>query len=131
MSSFSKAFAAARKAKGPGKTFMWNGKSYSTNTKSDARAASTPRAASTAPTKSKRPPSVGARGAAKGKAAAERAAETTRAIRERMPRVEASTEGKPMRALSTQRPFMPQTRAALARLVEKKRGGREKGKSGY
>jgi hypothetical protein len=34
--TFSKAFAAARKAKGPGKTFTWQGKSYSTNTKEDA-----------------------------------------------------------------------------------------------
>ena len=34
-SKFGKAFAAARKEKGPGKTFMFNGKSYSTNMASD------------------------------------------------------------------------------------------------
>ena len=45
--SFGKAFAAARKAKGAGKTFTWKGKSYSTNYKEDAK--------SKAPTTSKRP----------------------------------------------------------------------------
>lgn len=33
--SFGKAFAAARKEKGPGATFTYNGKKYSTNTKED------------------------------------------------------------------------------------------------
>lgn len=33
--SFGKAFAAARKAKGSGKTFTWQGKSYSTNIKEE------------------------------------------------------------------------------------------------
>ena len=31
MTSFSKAFAAARKEKGAGKTFQWNGKTYTTD----------------------------------------------------------------------------------------------------
>jgi hypothetical protein len=31
MTSFSKAFAAARKEKGAGKTFSWNGKTYTTD----------------------------------------------------------------------------------------------------
>ena len=35
-SGFGKAFAAARKEKGAGKTFMYNGKSYSTNLKKTA-----------------------------------------------------------------------------------------------
>jgi hypothetical protein len=34
--SFSKAFAAARKAEGSGKTFTWKGKSYSTNYKEES-----------------------------------------------------------------------------------------------
>jgi len=33
--SFSKAFAAARKEMGKGKTFTWKGKSYSTNLKEE------------------------------------------------------------------------------------------------
>lgn len=35
MASFSSAFAAARKAKGAGATFEWNGKTYSTNRADD------------------------------------------------------------------------------------------------
>ena len=35
--SFGKAFAAARKEKGAGKTFMWKGKSYSTNRADDVK----------------------------------------------------------------------------------------------
>jgi hypothetical protein len=41
--SFAKAFAAARKEKGAGKTFTWNGKSYSTNTKEDVAKKAAPR----------------------------------------------------------------------------------------
>lgn len=43
MATFKDAFAAARKKLGAGKTFNWNGKSYSTNTKEDASAKSSPR----------------------------------------------------------------------------------------
>lgn len=46
-SNFGKAFAAARKEKGPGKTFTFEGKSYSTNMASDNKA--------NAPTSSPRP----------------------------------------------------------------------------
>jgi hypothetical protein len=35
MTSFSKAFAAARKEKGAGKTFSWNGKTYTTDLASE------------------------------------------------------------------------------------------------
>jgi hypothetical protein len=45
--SFKKAFAAARKEKGAGKTFTWKGKRYTTNYKEEE---------SKAPKKSKRPP---------------------------------------------------------------------------
>jgi hypothetical protein len=68
MTSFSKAFAAARKEKGAGKTFQWNGKSYTTDyasEKSTSSSSSRPKArptasaptksASTAPAKSARP----------------------------------------------------------------------------
>lgn len=48
--SFNKAFAAARKEMGAGKTFTWKGKSYTTNLKEEA-----PKKASAAPTTSKRP----------------------------------------------------------------------------
>lgn len=48
--SFSKAFAAARKEMGAGKTFTWKGKSYTTNLKEEA-----PKKASAAPATSKRP----------------------------------------------------------------------------
>lgn len=48
--SFNKAFAAARKELGSGKTFTWKGKSYTTNLKEEA-----PKKASAAPTTSKRP----------------------------------------------------------------------------
>lgn len=41
MSAFSTAFAAARKTKGAGKTFTFNGKSYSTNTADDLKSSST------------------------------------------------------------------------------------------
>ena len=56
-SDFSKAFAAARKEKGAGKTFTFKGKSYSTNYASDAVKAPTPRpkARSAAPRTSPRP----------------------------------------------------------------------------
>lgn len=50
--SFSKAFAAARKQMGAGKTFTYKGKSYSTNRADDKPAASTP---SSAPSTSKNP----------------------------------------------------------------------------
>jgi hypothetical protein len=50
MASFKEAFAAARKKLGAGKTFEWNGKSYSTNYKEE-----TGKSASAAPTKSIRP----------------------------------------------------------------------------
>lgn len=68
MTSFSKAFAAARKEKGAGKTFQWNGKTYTTDLaseKSTSSSSSRPKArptasaptksASTAPAKSARP----------------------------------------------------------------------------
>ena len=68
MTSFSKAFAAARKEKGAGKTFQWNGKSYTTDyasEKSNSSRSSRPKArptassptksTSTAPAKSARP----------------------------------------------------------------------------
>lgn len=44
--SFSKAFAAARKKLGPGKTFEWNGKKYTTDYKEEVgkgKASTTPR----------------------------------------------------------------------------------------
>jgi len=121
MASFGKAFAAARKAKGPGKTFMWQGKSYSTNTASDSGKGS-------APTSSPRPPSAGAKGAARGRqgaaagaagaargaAGAAAGAAAAARVRERMPQVEASTEGRRMERVGIERPFMPETRAALA-----------------
>lgn len=50
MASFKEAFAAARKKLGAGKTFEWNGKSYSTNLKEEVS-----KSASAAPTKSIRP----------------------------------------------------------------------------
>jgi hypothetical protein len=50
MASFKEAFAAARKKLGAGKTFEWNGKSYSTNLKEEVS-----KPASAAPTKSIRP----------------------------------------------------------------------------
>ena len=43
MPSFKEAFAAARKAKGAGKTFTWNGKLYTTNYKEEAPKATSPR----------------------------------------------------------------------------------------
>lgn len=49
--TFAQAFAAARKAKGAGATFTWQGKSYSTNRADDAPAARR----STTPTTSVRP----------------------------------------------------------------------------
>jgi len=113
MASFSKAFAAARKAKGPGKTFMWQGKSYSTNTAAD-KSSSTRRASPSAPASSPRPPSAGAKGAARGAAGAAAGAAAVARVRERMPQVEASTEGRRMERVGIERPFMPKTRAALA-----------------
>ena len=50
MASFKEAFAAARKKLGAGKTFEWNGKSYSTNLKEEVS-----KPVSAAPTKSIRP----------------------------------------------------------------------------
>lgn len=50
MASFKEAFSAARKKLGAGKTFEWNGKSYSTNLKEEVS-----KPASAAPTKSIRP----------------------------------------------------------------------------
>jgi hypothetical protein len=41
--SFDKAFAEARKKLGPGKTFTYKGKSYSTNTAEDAKSTGTTR----------------------------------------------------------------------------------------
>lgn len=42
MASFKEAFAAARKEKGAGKAFTWNGKSYSTNRADDAKKSASP-----------------------------------------------------------------------------------------
>lgn len=55
--SFSAAFAAARKEKGPGKTFTWKGKSYTTDRADDKPAGETvrPKARPAAPAKSPRP----------------------------------------------------------------------------
>lgn len=56
--TFKEAFAKARKAKGAGKTFTWNGKSYSTNYAEEASSApkKSPRPKkSTAPKSSSRP----------------------------------------------------------------------------
>lgn len=50
--TFSEAFAAARKAKGPGATFTWNGKKYSTDRADDT---AKPKARPNAPAKSPRP----------------------------------------------------------------------------
>jgi len=127
MASFSKAFAAARRSKGPGKTFMWQGKSYSTNTAAD-KSSSTRRASPSAPASSPRPPSAGAKGAARGKqgaaagaagaakgaAGAAAGAAAAARVRERLPQVEASTKGRRMERVGIERPFMPKTRAALA-----------------
>lgn len=41
--SFSKAFAAARKEMGAGKTFSWKGKKYTTDLKEEAKGASSPK----------------------------------------------------------------------------------------
>ena len=95
MASFKEEFARARKAKGPGKTFPWRGKTYSTNTASDS-------GKSSAPTSSPRPPPAGAIGAARGRQGAAAGAAAAASVRERLPQVEASTEG---------RPFMPKKRA--------------------
>ena len=58
--SFNKAFAAARKS--GKKTFTWNGKSYTTELKGEAKT-------SLAPKTSPRPPAPGKRGAAAGRVA--------------------------------------------------------------
>lgn len=47
--SFSAAFKAARAAKGPGKTFTWNGKSYSTDLKEETLAGKKPKARPSGP----------------------------------------------------------------------------------
>lgn len=43
MASFSKAFAAARRRLGPGKTFTWNGRPYSTNYAEEEGSATRPK----------------------------------------------------------------------------------------
>jgi hypothetical protein len=45
-SEFGKAFSAARKEMGPGKTFTFNGKKYSTDMASDKKSSSAPKKAS-------------------------------------------------------------------------------------
>jgi len=57
MASFAEAFKAARKAKGAGATFTWNGKSYSTNYKEETQSKSgvKPKARPSTPEKSPRP----------------------------------------------------------------------------
>jgi len=52
MASFKEAFAAARKEKGAGKTFTWNGKSYSTNIKEEGLGAKKPTTPKPRPTAS-------------------------------------------------------------------------------
>ena len=113
MASFKEEFARARKAKGPGKTFPWRGKTYSTNT-ADDKSSSTGRAPPMAPTSFPRPPAAGAKGAARGRQGAAAGAAAAARVRERMPQVEASTEGRRMERVGIERPFMPKTRAALA-----------------
>jgi len=73
-SSFGSAFAAARKKHGPGKTFKWKGKSYSTNTKEDEDKKNAP--TKEAPKSSKRPDS---RRASVSRAAGRSAKETVNA----------------------------------------------------
>lgn len=53
--NFGKAFAAARKEKGAGKTFTWKGKSYTTNYKEEAKKPAKKTAKKTAPKSSARP----------------------------------------------------------------------------
>lgn len=53
--SFGKAFAAARKEKGAGKTFTWKGKSYTTNYKEEEAKGSTTRPKKRPVTRSPRP----------------------------------------------------------------------------
>ena len=57
MASFAEAFKAARKAKGPGATFTWNGKSYTTDRADDKKSTSgvKPKARPSTPEKSPRP----------------------------------------------------------------------------
>lgn len=49
MTSFNEAFKKARKEKGAGATFTWNGKKYTTDYKDEAKAASAPKTNSTKP----------------------------------------------------------------------------------
>ena len=61
-SEFGKAFAAARKEKGPGKTFTFKGKKYTTDMASDKKASSAPKKAPVPkerPSMPKRKPSEG------------------------------------------------------------------------
>lgn len=59
MASFNEAFAAARKKLGPGKTFTWNGKEYST-ARADDKPARKEASTSTAPPKvDSTPPAAG------------------------------------------------------------------------
>jgi len=58
-SKFGKAFAAARKEKGPGKTFTFEGKSYSTDMASDKSSAPTSSSRPTARPAKKAPPMKG------------------------------------------------------------------------
>ena len=51
MATFKEAFAAARKTKGPGATFTWNGKKYTTDMASDKKSDPKPAARSGAVTK--------------------------------------------------------------------------------
>ena len=57
--SFSKAFAAARKAEGSGKTFTWKGKSYSTNYKEESGSKKPAKTGLTSSTKPKMRPETG------------------------------------------------------------------------
>lgn len=56
MASFKEAFAAARKAKGAGASFEWNGKTYSTNRADDAK--STPTKPKARPTQAPKKPAA-------------------------------------------------------------------------
>lgn len=55
MTTFAKAFAAARKAQGPGKTFEWKGKKYTTDTAADQKGPTRPKARPTSETPSATP----------------------------------------------------------------------------
>lgn len=53
MTSFNEAFKAARKAKGAGATFTWNGKKYTTDYKEEAGKKTAPKASAAPTTKPK------------------------------------------------------------------------------